>query len=204
MITQKPIVAVDCDDVLLDFMRALFTYLNRRLKLNFAYEDLVSYNLTLLLSLPEAEKQAYVEEFYLSPAFRELLPIEGAVEAMHELAAHYRLVVLTARHKGHRMHTRVNLRQHYRPRTFGKMELLGHYDKELHPKDRESKGAACRRIGAMACIEDSVENARDIAAHGVPVIMPDRPWNQGSLPALVKRTHSWPEIVTGLYALSNT
>jgi uncharacterized HAD superfamily protein len=202
MTITLPRVGVDCDDVLLDFMRALFVYLNQRLNLAFTYEELISYNLAEFLSLSEEVKQAYVEEFYGTSAFCELVPIEGAIDAIRELVHMCELVVITSRHKEHETHTRNNLELHY-PQIFRELHLLGHYDKKVRPENRESKGVVCKRMGIIACIEDGPGNAREIAEAGVPVILPDRPWNQGEFPPLVQRVYSWPEIVACVRALIN-
>lgn len=201
MTTLKPVLAVDCDDVLLEFMWALFQFLNQRLGRNYTYEELTSYNLADFLFLSEEEKQEHVEEFYRSSVFDDLLPIEGAAEAMRELMLMCRLVVVTSRHPEHEPKTLANLGRHY-PSVFSETHHLGHYDRKLRPEEKLSKGLICQRIGAIGCIEDGPGNAHEIAKHGVPVILPDRPWNRGEFPPLVKRVHSWQEIVTTVRELT--
>lgn len=202
MTTDKPTLGVDCDDVLLDFMRALFIYLNYRLSRNYTYEEITSYNLAEFLSLSEEVKQGYVEEFYLSAEFRKLSLIEGALEGILELVQICRPVVITSRHKEHEPHTRANLALHSLD-MLQEMRLLGHYDQKVRPEDRLSKGLICKEMSAIGCIEDGPGNALEIAAHGVPVILPDRPWNRGVSSPLIMRVFSWPEIVTEAKRLIN-
>lgn len=191
----KPVVVIDYDDVLFHFMWSLFNYHNTHFGTSYRFEEIVSYELTTLFGCSEEEKQRRVERFYNSSHLDKLEPVEGSVEAIAELKREFTLPIVTARHEGLKRSTHHLLNKHH-PDAFSEVHFLGHY--HVAPGQRVSKGIVCKTLGAIACVDDALHNAREIAAHGVPVFMPDRPWNQGPLPPGITRVHSWPEIVDGL------
>ncbi len=191
----KPVVVIDYDDVLFHFMRSLFHYHNTHFGTTYRFEEIVSYELTTLFGCSEEEKQRRVATFYNSTHLDELEPVEGSVEGIVALQQEFTLPIVTARHEGLKRSTH-HLLEKYHPGTFEEVRFLGHY--HVEPGQRVSKGVVCKELGAIACVDDALHNAREVAEHGVPVFMPDRPWNQGSLPPGITRVHSWPEIVAGL------
>jgi uncharacterized HAD superfamily protein len=66
------------------------------------------------------------------------------------------------------------------------------------PEKVRSKADVCRELGVGVMIEDSMSQAKEIAASGCRVLLLDCPWNQGDLPENVTRIYSWKEIVAHL------
>ena len=113
-----------------------------------------------------------------------------AVEAVRSLSASgHRLFVVTGRLSQHREHTRRLLRQAGLLDTF---EELVHRDGE--PTDKY-KTRIVRELRLDLLIEDELHVALAAATVPIPVLLFDRPWNQGELPTVITRVTEWSQVV---------
>jgi len=109
-----------------------------------------------------------------------------AVSAMRTLAdAGHRLFVVTGRLSTHRDHTR---RLMQKAGIAGLFEELVHRDGEAAA---EYKPRVVRERRLDLLIEDELHVAVATALVPVPVLLFDRPWNQGELPQGVTRVTNW-------------
>lgn len=113
-----------------------------------------------------------------------------AVAAMQALAgAGHRLVVVTGRLQEHRHYTQRLLR------SAGVAELF----EELVHRDGETaveyKPRVIRERRLDLLIDDELHVAVASARVPVPVLLFDRPWNQGELPAGITRVTNWAQVV---------
>ena len=109
-----------------------------------------------------------------------------AVEAVRSLATQgHRLFVVTGRLSQHKEHTRRLLEGAGLLEFF---EELVHRDGEatLHYKPR-----VVRELALDLLIEDELHVALAAAEVPIPVLLFDRPWNQGNLPAGITRVADW-------------
>lgn len=93
----KPLIVVDADEVLLQFLAGLEAYLDR----NDLYLDLRSYQLTgnirrrideMALTQPEVSE--LIKTFHATDGLN-LAPVEGAADALADLSSHAQIVVLS-------------------------------------------------------------------------------------------------------------
>jgi hypothetical protein len=99
-------------------------------------------------------------------------PMPGAVEAVTRLSAYYQLPVITKRSVVRSAETHALLDKH-----FGTKLGRVHFTNGFHKK-RRSKGSVCVELGIRVFVEDSPEDAADVASEGVTVLLMDSPWNQ--------------------------
>jgi hypothetical protein len=112
-----------------------------------------------------------------------------AVEAVRRLAAAgHRLIVVTGRLMIHQEHTRRLLRDSSILHCF---EELIHRDGET-AEEYKPRIARERRLDLL--IEDELHVALATARIPVPVLLFDRPWNQGDLPGGVTRVREWDQV----------
>lgn len=200
MTQQKKTLAWDFDDVLFPFLQTFFvTFHNAHYGSSFSFEDIFSFELEQVIGCDWHEKQRRIQEFYGSGDHEKMLPSPGALEAAEALSPYYRHVIITARPLIFEPHTRLLLGRHY-PRGLFEDEIhfLDHYATKNGVK--LSKGKKCVEIGAVACIEDAPHNAKGIVEEGIPVYLPDMPWNRGVSHPLIRRVFSLSEIVADLIA----
>jgi len=113
-----------------------------------------------------------------------------AVEAVRTLSASgHRLFVVTGRLSQHREHTRRLLE---RAGLLGVFEELVHRDGEPAP---EYKTRMVRELRLDLLIEDELHVALAAAAVPIPILLFDRPWNQGELPVGITRVTDWSQVL---------
>jgi uncharacterized HAD superfamily protein len=113
-----------------------------------------------------------------------------AVEAVRTLSASgHRLFVVTGRLSQHREHTRRLLE---RAGLLGVFEELVHRDGEPAP---EYKTRMVRELRLDLLIEDELHVALAAAAVPIPILLFDRPWNQGELPVGIARVTDWSQVL---------
>lgn len=195
---MKPVVAVDFDDVVFDFNGGFIRWHNERYGTTVAYQDLFTHDMTVVWQLELEELLRRVDEFhretdaYWSPA------MPGAHEALHHLKESYQLEIVTARSVATRAKTLACL-EALDLEVFSAVHFTNEYDPDPRYPTR-SKVAICQEINAIALLEDAPRNAAQVAP-ALPVLLPDRPWNQGELPTNVIRVHSWTDIFSALEQL---
>lgn len=147
-------------------------------------------DLKTALEVAERKKELYRGDF-----FRQLLPFAGASEALSQIRAMgVRVVVLTARPAGDfpTLHTAT---------TAWLREYCMVYDLLLFSTDKW--GTLERRIAparVVAAVDDMPREVWELARHGVPTIVFDRPHNQGLEGANIEREDSWEAILENVSA----
>ena len=185
------IIGFDLDDVLLNFHDSLREYCNVQYNRNHARNDVKSYFIEDTFGLSREEGFKAVSNFYTHNAHREIQPIEGAIEGINKLKENHKLFVVTARPETTEAET-VHLINKYFPDTFEKIHFTNHF---YGSTIQRMKSELCKELGIQAFIDDSLNNANDIAELGVAVFLFDAPWNQGEVKSPITRVYSWPEIV---------
>lgn len=190
-------IGVDVDDVLAEslpgYLEAFQRYFGHKVRVeDAAWEIFRRYP-----EIPDGRMWGFFEELEATdflgtrPVYRE------AVDAIRTLAAKgHRLVVVTGRLLTHREHTRRLLDGAGIGRLF---EELAHRDGEAAS---EYKPRVVRERRLDLLIEDELHVAMATAASAAPVLLFDRPWNQGALPNAVTRVRSWGEVLGTVEAMA--
>ena len=137
----------------------------------------------------------------------------GAAPALDVLKRSFDLHVVTSRQTDIEPQTRAFCAKHF-PGVFTELHFGNHYGKPdwLGRVRRVSKPDMCRKIGAVALIDDSIDYARECAAAGLPAFLfGDYGWNQVKpgdppLDPLITRVSGWrmaaqlisPQVVAGM------
>lgn len=197
MNTHRPILAFDFDDVLMSFQNGFITFHNRMYGTAIAYEDVVSYDATAYQCNFETFTER-VHVFYKSPDHGEVMPTLGSIEALKSLKDRYLLDIITSRPEAVRECTHAWIDRFF-PNTFRTFHFTNGFGASQNTRKR-LKSEVCAEIGAAVLVEDALGHATDVSEKGIPVLLPDRPWNQGPLPTGVTRVHSWDETLSWVTA----
>jgi hypothetical protein len=198
------VIAVDCDEVLCEFVDGINRWHNR---VHGTAIPLSAYTSTHFAKVPgwgsDAVADDKVQAFFSgSSEWRTLAPLPGALAALRALKAAYPaldLQVVTARSHRQRADTLAWLEQHYAG-IFSQVHFLSAYDNALRvDAPARSKGEVCRELGALALIDDSPSYCISASPHLPLVLLFSRvPWNAGrakwehpALPGNVVRTPDW-------------
>lgn len=190
-------IGVDLDDVLADSLPHYLQAFNER----FGFEvGLANAAWRIADRFPQISRQEaddffseLIEDgFFLS---RSLIP--HAKEAVETLAGGgHHLYIITGRTPRDEQITmdwltRVGVRSHF--------EAVVHRTRD--PVERH-KADVASELALSLFIEDELAVALAVAEAAIPVLLFNRPWNQGPLPGNVRRVESWHETLTQIAALN--
>lgn len=185
------IIAVDVDEVIAQFLDAWLAFYNSRNNTAWQADQFHSYNFWEVVG---GDKESMVElthEFFKSPEFQNIRPVEDAVEGISALARVHELVIITARPQEISEMT-LSWLDTYFPRAFKRVHLTNQFSKLGYWR---SKAAVCVEEHASVLIEDNAEYALECARSGVRVLLVDKPWNKDVSHDLIVRVHSWKDIL---------
>jgi 5'(3')-deoxyribonucleotidase len=169
----KERIAIDKDDVLINLNGGLHPYHNNHYGTNVVFEALHTFNLWEIWECTKEQAVERVFEFYHSEEFPQLVPVEGAVEAVNNLKVKYDLVVVSSRPAFMLERTHQSIDKYF-PGCFSEVHLTDSYGPVgLYRK----KSQVCQEVGAVAIIDDHIENTRDCALNGVKPYLFRAPWN---------------------------
>ncbi len=182
-------IGVDLDEVLGSFAESFLAYHNARYRTSYKPSDFREFQMHKTLGISREEELCRILDFYKSPEFRGMPPVQGSQEATRVLRQHHELFVITGRHDQAAEETGRWLRQNF-PGRFSGLYLTNYN----HDNGMGAKAKVCNNLGIDVYVDDGLEYASECARPGRHVLLPDRPWNQGALPQGVKRVFSWEEI----------
>lgn len=194
----RPTLAFDFDDVLIEFNDHFRQYHNTHYGTDLQYEDLTSYVMHEIWPCSEAVITRRVKDFYRSIEHECIPSTNGARDALEHLSKRADLQIVTSRPKlAHDPPRRLITRRF--PNIFTELHLTNGFAASDTTPSR-AKSEVCMDIGASIMVEDALKHAEDVAQYGIPVLLPDRPWNQDYTPDGVTRVYNWDEIVAGIEA----
>ena len=189
-------IGIDLDDVLADSLPHYVQALNRRFGLSIDLADAAWRIVDRFPQIPRREAHSFFSELIEDGFFssRPLLP--GAREAVESLAEEgHRLFIVTGRATRDAATTRdwleqVGLLRHFYGVVHNGMEAVSRY-----------KSGVASRLQLDLFIEDELAVAIAVAETATPVLLFDRPWNQGALPDTMQRVRSWTEVLARIGVL---
>jgi len=191
-------IGVDVDEVLAEFVQSFTAFHNERYGTRLGKDDFYVYRVSQVLGLPREETRRRMEEFYESPRFENIERVPGAKCGVARLRQEHTLVLVTSRPAMLKAATGRWVARHY-----GNAFQGTHFADYSSNGNRLTKATICKRERLDLLIEDNADFARECLDQGIPVIMPDRPWNENSLPQsqYLMRDQSWkgiPALVSNL------
>jgi uncharacterized HAD superfamily protein len=192
----KKIIGIDFDDVLMDFIPGLLSFLSRKLGKTIVKEDIGVFYFWETFGVSKEEAIELCEEYYFTEEHSKSLPVVGSREAIEKLSA-FSLQVITARPSFAEKVTTSWMLKHFK----NNIDRF-HFTNAFKSDQAVSKGVLAKELGISYFIDDAPHNALDVAAYGIPVFLFDAPWNKKmeSHP-LITRVTSWDEIVKHIMSL---
>ncbi len=188
-------IGVDIDDVIVEtlpgYIHAFEARFRRRVPLAQAHWDPFEFH----PDIPAPDRLAFFDELrgsrfmFTRPVHPDAPPAVRALKA-----AGHTLIIVSGRPQSHLLETeemleRIGIRDCF-------AEIV-HRDGQTIPAYKE-RAAQDHRLDVL--VEDEFPAARAVAQAGVPVLLMDRPWNQGPLPPRILRVASWGEALAHLAA----
>ncbi|HEY0221124.1 MAG TPA: HAD hydrolase-like protein [Candidatus Paceibacterota bacterium] len=185
-------IGFDLDDVLLNFSDPFREYLNSILNKDLKRNDIKSFYYEDQYGVSGAEMKKLVNDFYIDDNHYNALPVPGAKEVLESLSKDNKLFIITAK-PDYIAEKTENWVSEYFPGLFQQIHFANHYHGDESKKRKKSD--ICKELEIDILVDDSLENANEVAGVGIPVLLPDRPWNQlEKVHPFVTRVYSWKEI----------
>jgi|EP01044_Picomonas_judraskeda_P003251 hypothetical protein len=214
---QKPVLALDIDEVCAQFVPGLIRYHNEKYGTGLKTETFHSYTFADVWGGTDEESVAKVFDFFTTEHFLNLEPVQGSVEAVASLVdAGFDVVGVTSRQLVIEDPTRAWLDRHF-PGLFRDVLFGNHWVPEAASPDLEAEGVVKKTkremveaIGAVALVDDSCKYVRELAGSaGGPnyrksILFGEYAWNQAAadeLPANCVRVADWKEALEQLLPL---
>ncbi|KAF8935461.1 hypothetical protein EDD21DRAFT_365258 [Dissophora ornata] len=202
--SPRKVIAVDLDEVLARTTLAIAEFHNDTYGTSLTMDDFVSYDYTKVWGGTREESIAKWRLFFDSPYFLKVEPVEGSLETLKLLKSRrYSLVIVTARQQFVADLTKKFVDRHF-PGIFESIYFANHFltEQEKMTFISKPKSVICRDVCAQLLIDDSLENAAEVARAGIPVLLFDLhgayKWNKlqdgQQLPDKVTRVKSWKEV----------
>lgn len=171
---MSKIIAVDCDEVLVESVQSLLTYAKKNYNYNWNYDLIKDYFLSKNTEFGISDQEALdlFDEYFSSPDAKQIIPVTWAYEKLsHWKKLWYTLIVVTARNHKAKSFTEYQISQHF-PNLFSDIHFVSHYTEHHIPKSQ-----VCINIWASLLIEDNIDYTLEVAECGIPCILIDKPWN---------------------------
>jgi hypothetical protein len=185
----KPVIGVDLDEVLGDFVGQCNAWHNRTHGTSFQRADYTTYSFADVWNCGNSEVVDRVHTFFESEEFKNIAPIEGAKEVLLSLRAHFDFAVCTSRQTVISKETREWIGRFY-PDIFSSVHLGNHYALSCPDPDdpgnsfvkKRTKPQMCSDINASVLIDDNVKYAVQCAQEDTMeliILFGNYGWNTG-------------------------
>ncbi|AGL01585.1 5' nucleotidase, NT5C type [Desulfoscipio gibsoniae] len=174
-------IGIDIDGVIANTFPLLVRELNNFFNKNLSYDEIIDYDIGKVYNI---EREQLVEFAQLK---QDLLldgpaPVPNALECINNLRYKAFVALISARMEKSRQRTENWLQRH------------GFYWDELILLGNHDKAETCVKLELDFFIEDRLDNALQVGARGIPVLLLDAPYNRAPLPSPARRVHSWSQI----------
>ena len=193
-------ISFDLDDVLVDFTRTLAPQYNQRYGTQYSEQDFTP-DISQWHQLLGTMGLKRLWDMVLDPEYNLAVPpVAGAVEVVRKFKDEgAELVINTSR-----INVTPGLTEQYLELHFGKAFSKVRYARFNGESDRPTKAEICLEEGAHLHVDDMIRHVVDVSSYRIPVLLMDRPWNQGLLDSqYIKRVRNFEEVVTYAQTLTS-
>jgi 5'(3')-deoxyribonucleotidase len=193
--SNKPIIAVDVDDVLTDSAQAIVHFSNQKWRTNLTLED-YDEHWGDMWKADNAEWYKRADQIFAAKILQGQ-PLNRAVEVLTGLSGAYELVITTSRVRPIAEDTRQWLEENF-AKLFGKVHCAGIWEEDSPHMDKAkaTKAHLLQAVGASYLIDDQPKHCLAAAELGITALLfGDYPWNRNDvLPKGVTRVKDWEEV----------
>jgi len=176
-------IGIDIDDVLAQFNKQWLHYYNKTYGTNYQYEDMIDYDFSKVYTDATGEEIFNrVFDFYKSPEFDEVIPVEGSQDGVKAIQDH-ELFVITSRNEDLQAETLDWLSKYFH-NSFDEVIFTNNFTQNVNHKARP-KSEVGKELGLHYMVEDAIK-----------VLLLDRPWNRNSTPHdNISKVQTWSDVV---------
>lgn len=189
---NKPIIAVDIDEVLFPMVPDLIDYLDREHRVAMTHQDFEKYHFEDVWH-GGPDEASIIFEKYISQTTVDIVPVKGAAESLRKLSKNYEIVVMTARDEAVSERTLDWINRHF-PGLFRDVHFVGN---KFDSKVWRPKAEVCVELEISWLIDDNLKTILQTHEAGVgSILFGDYAWNQmKGLPKGITRAKDWQEVL---------
>ncbi len=185
-------IAIDIDEVLGQFMKALIEFHNSEYKTNLKLEDFFSYNFWNIWGGTKEKAIKKVYNFHKTNYFKNIIPVKDSQESIKKLKEGNELFIITSRQNDVIEETKEWIKKNF-PNIFSDIYFTNHFSQNGTSK---TKKEICDLLNIDILIEDSLEYSLECIKPNRKIFLLDYPWNKNNnLPKEITRVYSWKEIM---------
>jgi len=194
-------IALDIDEVLMQFVPFFLRWHNQNYQTNLTLSDIKDYNLNIALKCTPEEAVQRIFEFYKSPEFNYLEPLEGAQAILSKLAKNHDLIAITSRPQFLEQATRDSLDQYFQ-NSISELYMTG----EWFQYSQKTKADLCEELSADVIVDDRPKYCLECMLVGTTPILfnlnNSYGW-QNNNPKIRFKATSWQEVSEYINLISN-
>lgn len=190
----RPIIAVDCDHVVMDINEGLRKFVNEKYDESHTAAD---YQVAgeyrryweRVWGLDDGVKSDRFSHFIASGKMRELDAVPDSISTLRQVKDKYDLVMVTARSEFEVAYTNDWLDQHA-PGLFNAVAFMFEWEQ---PHSKVTKADICQKLGATYLIDDNYDHCRIASELGIHTLLfGDYGWNREVIPlGNMTQVHDW-------------
>ena len=184
---SKIIYAIDLDDVVFVCKEAFYRYYNENFNADLDWRN-PHYQFGKEAGIPQEEGDRLYHEFTKTDYFNLVAPIKDAFTGLQRLSKTGENHGVTSRPNYLEERTIKDI-DYYFKNLFSGIEMGNHHN-PLDPNNQRTKLEICQTINASMLFEDQIKYAQNVSPF-IPVILFDKPWNQGFKAKNVYRVGNW-------------
>lgn len=184
-------IGIDLDDIVWEHFRPVLDYINEKKQTNFKFEDLNSFKIWESFSISREDAFDLVKAFHDSGKIDDVALIDGAKDAINDLAKDNELFFVTSRASYFKEQTLKLLKKHG-------FEIPVFFSRHMNEGIGKTKFEICIDEKIEVLIEDSLTHALECAEGGIKVLLLDKPWNQRVEHKNIIRVKTWEEVLSVL------
>ncbi len=191
---DKPIIAIDIDDVIAANASAFVAYSNEKYGTNLTIDDYQEH-WAEIWKIEHSEVLHRATEYHASGYIATYSVIDGAYAALKQLAERFTIIAVTSRRNSINQLTHEWIEKHY-PAIFQDIIFCGFFDSE-QPNIHLTKGDVVKNIQASYFIDDQLKHVSAVAENGIhSLLFGDYFWNKSdALPSNIIRVQNWEEVI---------
>jgi uncharacterized HAD superfamily protein len=188
-------IAIDLDDTLINFAEQFIKFHNFVFDTYYNFNEFHSFIFSNVWGGTKEDNICEIRNYYGSDHFKNIKPLQGAVDAVSKLAKDNELFIITSRNEEVAELTKKQVRTLF-PDVFKEVHFTSHFSLITTPK---SKAEVCDALDIDVLIEDSPDYATDCIKDGRRIFLFARPWNiKRDVDKSIIRVNSWKEILEKL------
>lgn len=192
-------IGVDMDSVIAEIIVPIDLFHNRKYKTNLSYNDHSVYDLRSIWQCNDEQVYERIFEFYHSPEFTKVKPIDGSQEAVKKLAKLHNLHLITSRPHDIEQKTKQWLNAFF-PHQFVSVTHTNQVSKNKKEMSVK-KSVIAKQLKIELMIDDHLTYALDCANNEINTLLFEAPWNKTYIPQhkFLTKVAGWSEILNRLF-----